>query len=340
MSANVTQRPELLSAEQVRLLNAYWRAANYLSVGQIYLYDNPLLREPLQIQHIKPRLLGHWGTTPGLNFIYVHLNRVIKSRDLNVIYVTGPGHGGPGLVANTYLEGTYSEFYPNISQDEIGMKKLFKQFSFPGGIPSHVAPETPGSINEGGELGYSLAHANGAVFDNPDLLAVCVVGDGEAETGPLATSWHSNKFLNPARDGAVLPILHLNGYKIAGPTVLARISHDELEKLFAGYGYKPYFVEGDDPEVMHQLMAATLDAVLDEIKTIQTNARTNGFKERPQWPMIVLRSPKGWTGPRLVDEKQVEGPWRSHQVPLSQPADNPEPLPMLEEWMRSYKPEE
>ena len=273
MAGKVEQGTNQLSDPEVRLLNAYWRAANYLSVGQIYLYDNPLLREPLKLQHVKPRLLGHWGTTPGLNFIYVHLNRVIKLRDLNVIYVTGPGHGGPGLVANTYLEGTYSEFYPNISQDETGMKKLFKQFSFPGGIPSHVAPETPGSINEGGELGYSLAHAYGAVFDNPDLLAVCVVGDGEAETGPLAASWHSNKFLNPTRDGAVLPILHLNGYKIANPTVLARISKEELTSLLVGYGHKPYFVEGDDPEQMHQLMAATLDTVLDEIRTIQTNAR-------------------------------------------------------------------
>jgi xylulose-5-phosphate/fructose-6-phosphate phosphoketolase len=329
-----------LSTEEVRLLDAYWRAANYLSVGQIYLYDNPLLREPLKLEHIKPRLLGHWGTTPGLNFVYVHLNRVIKVRDLNVIYVTGPGHGGPGLVANTYLEGTYSEFYPTISQDAAGMKKLFKQFSFPGGIPSHVAPETPGSINEGGELGYSLAHAYGAAFDNPDLLAVCVVGDGEAETGPLATSWHSNKFLNPTRDGTVLPILHLNGYKIANPTVLARISKEELTSLLIGYGHKPYFVEGDEPEVMHQLMAATLDTVLDEIETIQTNARKNGFSERPHWPMIVLRTPKGWTGPKFVDGKPVEGTWRAHQVPLSQPAKNPEHLRLLEEWMRSYKPEE
>ncbi len=329
-----------LPAEEVWLLNAYWRAANYLSVGQIYLFDNPLLREPLELKHVKPRLLGHWGTTPGLNFIYVHLNRVIKRRDLNVIYVTGPGHGGPGLVANTYLEGTYSEFYPDISQDEPGMKKLFKQFSFPGGIPSHVAPETPGSINEGGELGYSLAHAYGAVFDNPDLLAVCVVGDGEAETGPLAGSWHSNKFLNPARDGAVLPVLHLNGYKIANPTVLARISKEELTSLLVGYGHKPHFVEGDEPEQMHQLMAATLDTVFDEIRTIQTNAREGNVTERPQWPMIVLRTPKGWTGPKFVDGKPVEGTFRSHQVPLSQPAKNPEHLGMLEEWLRSYKPEE
>jgi xylulose-5-phosphate/fructose-6-phosphate phosphoketolase len=334
------QLSQRLSSEEVRLLNAYWRAANYLSVGQIYLFANPLLREPLKLEHIKPRLLGHWGTTPGLNFIYVHLNRVIKLRDLNVIYVTGPGHGGPGLVANTYLEGTYTEFYPNITQDKTGMKKLFKQFSFPGGIPSHVAPETPGSINEGGELGYSLAHAYGAVFDNPDLLAVCVVGDGEAETGPLAASWHSNKFLNPARDGAVLPILHLNGYKIANPTVLARISKEELTSLFVGYGYKPYFVEGDEPAAMHKLMAASLDTVLDEIKTIQTTIREHGLTERPRWPMIVLQTPKGWTGPKLVDGKPVEGTWRSHQVPLSQPADNPEHLRLLEEWLRSYKPEE
>jgi xylulose-5-phosphate/fructose-6-phosphate phosphoketolase len=333
-------RQGALSSEEVRLLNAYWRAANYLSVGQIYLFDNPLLREPLKLKHVKPRLLGHWGTTPGLNFIYVHLNRAIKQRDLNVIYVTGPGHGGPGLVANTYLEGTYTEFYPDITQDEMGMKKLFKQFSFPGGIPSHVAPETPGSINEGGELGYSLAHAYGAVFDNPDLLAVCVVGDGEAETGPLAASWHSNKFLNPARDGAVLPILHLNGYKISNPTVLARISEEELTSLLIGYGHKPYFVVGDEPEAMHQLMAATLATVLDEIQSIQSKAREDGATERAQWPMIVLRSPKGWTGPKFVDGKPVEGTFRSHQVPLSQLADNPEHLRMLEEWMRSYKPEE
>src|SRR6476620_4694563 len=329
-----------LASEELKKMNAYWRAANYLSVGQIYLFANPLLREPLSLEHIKPRLLGHWGTTPGLNFIYVHLNRAIKLRDLNAIFVTGPGHGGPGLVANTYLEGTYTEFYPHITQDEAGMQKLFKQFSFPGGIPSHVAPETPGSINEGGELGYSLAHAYGAVFDNPDLIAVCVVGDGEAETGPLAASWHSNKFLNPARDGAVLPILHLNGYKIANPTVLARISEEELTSLLIGYGYKPYFVTGDAPEEMHQLMAATLDAVLDDIRTIQTNAREHSVTERPQWPMIVLRTPKGWTGPALVDGKPVEGTWPAHQVPLSQPADNPEHLRLLEEWMRGYQPEE
>lgn len=329
-----------LSADELRRMNAYWSAANYLSVGQIYLYDNPLLREPLKLQHIKPRLLGHWGTTPGLNFIYVHVNRLIKMHDLNVIYVTGPGHGGPGLVANAYLEGTYSEFYPHISQDEQGLKKLFKQFSFPGGIPSHVAPETPGSIHEGGELGYSLVHAYGAVFDNPDLMACCVVGDGEAETGPLATSWHSNKFLNPARDGVVLPILHLNGYKISSPTVLARLSDEELRKLFAGYGHKAYFVEGAEPELVHQLMAANLDAAFAEIQAIQKDVRTNGFKRRPQWPMIVLRTPKGWTGPRIVDGKPAEGSFRSHQVPLSDLATKPEHLQQLEQWLRSYKPAE
>jgi xylulose-5-phosphate/fructose-6-phosphate phosphoketolase len=329
-----------LTAEEVQRMNAYWRAANYLSVGQIYLYDNPLLREPLQLKHVKPRLLGHWGTTPGLNFIYVHLNLLIKNHDLNVIYVAGPGHGGPGLVANTYLEGTYSEFYPSISQDEEGMKKLFKQFSFPGGIPSHVAPETPGSIHEGGELGYALVHAYGAAFDNPDLLACCVIGDGEAETGPLATSWHSNKFLNPVRDGAVLPILHLNGYKISNPTVLGRLRNEELTSLLIGYGHKPYFVEGDEPEAMHQLMAATLDTVLAEIQLIQREAREKGVKQRPQWPMIVLRSPKGWTGPKVVDGKPAEGSFRSHQVPLSKLASNPEHLRQLEEWMQSYRPEE
>ena len=329
-----------LTAEEVRRMNAYWRAANYLSVGQIYLYDNPLLHEPLTIKHVKPRLLGHWGTTPGLNFIYVHLNRLIKQHDLNVIYIAGPGHGGPGLVANTYLEGTYSEFYPNITQDAEGIKKLFKQFSFPGGIPSHVAPETPGSIHEGGELGYSLVHAYGAVFDNPDLLAACVVGDGEAETGPLAASWHSNKFLNPARDGAVLPILHLNGYKIANPTVLARVSKEELTSLLIGYGHKPYFVEGDYPETMHQLMAATLDEIIADIQAIQTDARENGFTARPQYPMIVLRTPKGWTGPKFVDGLPAENSFRSHQVPLDKLAKNPEHLRQLEEWMRSYKPEE
>ncbi len=334
----LTDKP--LSPDLLRKMNAYWRAANYLSVGQIYLYDNPLLKKPLTLEHVKPRLLGHWGTTPGLNFIYVHLNRIIKQYDLNMLYVTGPGHGGPALVANTYLEGTYSELYPNISQDEQGMKKLFTQFSFPGGIPSHVAPETPGSINEGGELGYSLAHAYGAAFDNPDLLVACVVGDGEAETGPLATSWHSNKFLNPVHDGAVLPILHLNGYKIAGPTVLARISRDELEALFRGYGYTPYFVEGDDPKEMHRLMAATLDTIVADIQHIQRDARKNGFKQRPRWPMIILRSPKGWTGPGVVDGKPVEGTFRAHQVPVAQLATKPKHLKILEQWMKSYRPQE
>ncbi|NBD32929.1 MAG: phosphoketolase [Cyanobacteria bacterium] len=329
-----------LSDEQLQKMHAYWRAANYLSVGQIYLYDNPLLKEPLKLEHIKPRLLGHWGTTPGLNFLYVHLNRIINQQDLNIIYIAGPGHGGPGLVANTYLEGTYSEVYPNIAANEEGMKKLFTQFSFPGGVPSHVAPETPGSIHEGGELGYALAHAYGAVFDNPDLIAACVVGDGEAETGPLATSWHSNKFLNPVHDGAVLPILHLNGYKIANPTVLSRLDDKELESLFVGYGYKPYFVEGSDPEMMHQLMAGTLDTIVGEIKSIQSEARTNGFSKRPQWPMIILRSPKGWTGPKEVNGKKTEGFWRSHQVPFSDMANNPEHITLLEEWMKSYKPEE
>ena len=329
-----------LSPTLLSQMHAYWSAANYLSVGQIYLLDNPLLREPLTHEHVKPRLLGHWGTTPGLNFIYVHLNRLIKEHDLNVIYIAGPGHGGPGIVANTYLEGTYSEFYPRISQDAEGMKRLFRQFSFPGGIPSHVAPETPGSIHEGGELGYSLLHAFGAVFDTPDLVACCVVGDGEAETGPLAASWHSNKFLNPARDGVVLPILHLNGYKIAGPTVLARLGTEELEQLFAGYGYKPYFVEGDVPSVMHQLMASTLDSAFAEIRTIQDAARSGAHFERPRWPMIILRTPKGWTGPKVVDGLQVEGTFRSHQVPLTNVVTNPEHLKMLEEWMRSYRSEE
>lgn len=329
-----------LNSEEQRKIDAYWQAANYLSVGQIYLLDNPLLKEPLKLEHIKPRLLGHWGTTPGLNFLYVHLNRVIKRDDLNMIYITGPGHGGPALVANTYLEGTYSEYYPNISQDENGMKRLFKQFSFPGGIPSHVAPETPGSIHEGGELGYALSHAYGAAFDNPDLIVACVVGDGEAETGPLATAWHSNKFLNPISDGAVLPILHLNGYKIANPTILARVSPEELESLFVGYGYKPYFVEGSDPETLHQYMAATLDTVIAEIKSIQQQARTQGLNERPCWPMIILRSPKGWTGPKEVDGKKTEDYWRSHQVPFSDMASNPERIKLLENWMKSYKPEE
>ena len=328
-----------LSSDLLRNVHAYWRAANYLSVGQIYLYDNPLLKEPLTLAHIKPRLLGHWGTTPGLNFVYVHLNRVIKEYDLNVMYLTGPGHGGPGLVANAYLEGTYSEVYPNVSQDEQGMKRLFTQFSFPGGIPSHVAPETPGSIHEGGELGYSLSHAFGAAFDNPDLLVACVVGDGEAETGPLATSWHSNKFLNPVRDGAVLPILHLNGYKIAGPTVLARIPHDELESLFIGYGYKPHIVGGDDPATMHQLMAATLDAVVADIKKIQRDARTKESKKRPRWPMIILRSPKGWTGPKEVDGKRTEGTFRSHQVPMGD-MSHPSHVKLLGKWMKSYRPQE
>ena len=332
---------EKLSNEESMRIDAYWRAANYLSVGQIYLYDNPLLKKPLIKEHIKPRLLGHWGTTPGLNFIYVHLNRVIKAHDLNMIYITGPGHGGPALVANAYLEGTYSEVYPNISLDEAGMKQLFKQFSFPGGIPSHVAPETPGSIHEGGELGYSLSHAHGAAFDNPDLIVACVVGDGEAETGPLATSWHSNKFLNPATDGAVLPILHLNGYKIASPCVLARISHEELDQLLRGYGYTPHFVEGDQPERMHQLMATTLDRVIAEIKQIQNDARSRkDGVDRPRWPMIVLRTPKGWTGPKEVDGKKTEGFWRSHQVPLAEMHENPAHVKMLEEWMKSYKPEE
>ncbi|MCZ8547920.1 phosphoketolase family protein [Mesorhizobium qingshengii] len=331
---------EPLSPELLRKMHAYWRAANFLSVGQIYLRDNPLLKEPLLLEHVKPRLLGHWGTTPGLNFIYVHLNRIIKQFDLDMIYVAGPGHGGPGVVANTYLEGTYSEFYPAISQDEDGLKKLFTQFSFPGGISSHVAAETPGSINEGGELGYSLMHAYGAAFDNPDLLVACVVGDGEAETGALATSWHSNKFLNPARDGAVLPILHLNGYKIASPTILARIGHEELEALFRGYGYKPYFVEGDDPQTLHQLMAGTLDQVVGEIRQIQSDARANGFTSRPAWPMIVLRTPKGWTGPKEVDGKKTEGSWRSHQVPLANLAGDPSHLAVLETWMRSYRPKE
>ena len=329
-----------LSEQMLQRMDAYWRAANYLAVGQIYLHDNPLLRQPLTTEHIKPRLLGHWGTTPGLNFIYVHLNRIIRHRDLNVIYVTGPGHGGPGLVANVYLEGTYSELYPNVPQNEAGMKKLFTQFSFPGGIPSHVAPQIPGSINEGGELGYSLAHAYGAAFDNPDLLVACVVGDGEAETGPLATGWHSNKFLNPVCDGAVLPILHLNGYKIAGPTVLARIPRAELEALLRGYGYRPYFVEGDDPPTMHQRMAHTLDTAVGEIHAIQHDARANGFRSRPRWPMIVLRSPKGWTGPVAVDGKAVEGTFRSHQVPLAELATNPGHVEILERWMKSYKPEE
>jgi xylulose-5-phosphate/fructose-6-phosphate phosphoketolase len=334
----VSEKP--LSNEERARMDAYWCAANYLSIGQIYLLANPLLHEPLKIEHIKPRLLGHWGTTPGLNFIYVHMNRAIKKFDLDAIYIAGPGHGGPGLVANTYLEGTYSEFYSNIQQSEEGMRRLFKQFSFPGGIPSHVAPETPGSIHEGGELGYSIAHANGAAFDNPELLVCCVVGDGEAETGALAASWHSNKFLNPARDGAVLPILHLNGYKIANPTVLGRMSDGELAQLFAGYGYDPYFVEGREPDVMHQLMAGTLDTVIAEIRSIQHMARLQGVTERPVWPMIILRTPKGWTGPRVVDGKPVEDTWRAHQVPLAELDTKPEHLRQLEEWMKSYRAEE
>src|SRR5947207_2226056 len=333
-----SRRP--LSEEELRKMHAYWRAANSLSVAQIYLYANPLLHEPLKIEHIKPRLLGHWGTTPGLNFIYVHFNRLIKKHDLNVIYVTGPGHGGPGLVANTYLEGSYSELYSNISQTEEGLKRLFKQFSFPGGIPSHVAPETPGSIHEGGELGYALSHAYGAVFDNPDLIAACVVGDGEAETGPLATSWHSNKFLNPVTDGAVLPILHLNGYKIANPAILARISPDQLHSLFVGYGYKPYLVEGEDPKIMHQQMAATFEQVFDDIRAIQQDAREGKAKVRPIWPMIILKSPKGWTGPKEVDGRKTEGFWRSHQVPFAEMKGRPDHIQLLESWMKSYRPEE
>ena len=329
----------LLDAEELKRMDAYWRAANYLSVGQIYLLDNPLLKQPLQLAHIKPRLLGHWGTTPGLNFIYVHMNRVIKQHDLSMIYIAGPGHGGPAVVANTYLEGSYSELYSDISQDAEGMRRLFRQFSFPGGIPSHAAPETPGSIHEGGELGYALFHAYGAVFDNPDLIACCVVGDGEAETGPLATSWHSNKFLNPRTDGAVLPILHLNGYKIANPALLARISHSELECLFVGYGHKPIFVEGDDPETMHQLMAAAVDTAIAEISAIQQAARNGLEVIRPRWPMIILRSPKGWTGPKEVDGKKSEGYWRSHQVPFSD-MEKPEHLLLLEDWMQSYRPSE
>ncbi len=329
-----------LSPDELRLIDAYWRAANYLSVGQIYLLDNPLLKEPLKPEHVKPRLLGHWGTTPGLNMIYAHMNRVIRNWDLDAIYVIGPGHGGPAIVANAYLEGTYSEVYPSITRDEDGIRKLFRQFSFPGGIPSHVAPETPGSIHEGGELGYALSHAYGAAFDNPDLVVCAVVGDGEAETGPLATSWHSNKFLNPVTDGAVLPILHLNGYKIANPTVLARIPKEELAALMEGYGHKPYFVEGDDPADVHQQLAATLDAVIEEIGRIQKAAREGGVTERPQWPMIVFRTPKGWTGPKTIDGHQVEGTWRSHQVPMSEVRKNADNRAILETWMRSYRPEE
>ena len=335
-----------LTERDVKLINAYWRAANYLSVGQIYLLDNPLLREPLTIDDIKPRLLGHWGTTPGLNFMYVHLNRVIKKYDLDMIYICGPGHGGPAIVANTYLEGTYSEVYPNVSRDAEGMKRLFRQFSFPGGIPSHVAPETPGSIHEGGELGYAVSHAYGAAFDNPDLIVACIVGDGEAETGPLAASWHSNKFLNPVTDGAVLPILQLNVYKIVNPTRVARIVREELNNLLICYGYTPYYVEGSDPDVMHRSMAATLDQAVTEIKAIQERARNerggngNGSPERPRWPIIILRSPKGWTGPKEVDGKKTEGYWRSHQVPMAEMASKPDHVRLLEAWMKSYKPEE
>ena len=329
-----------LAPDMLRKIDAYWRAANYLSVGQIYLHDNPLLKVPLALAHVKHMLLGHWGTTPGQNFIYVHLNRVIKKYDLDMIYISGPGHGGPAVVANTYLEGTYSEIYPNISQDEAGLKRLFTQFSFPGGIPSHASPECPGSIHEGGELGYSISHAFGAVFDNPSLIVACVVGDGEAETGPLATAWHSNKFLNPISDGAVLPILHLNGYKISNPTLLARISREELDALLRGYGWTPFYVEGDEPDLMHETMAATLDVVLEQIRQIQRDARVQGNPARPRWPMIVFNSPKGWTGPKVVDGQQIEGTFRAHQVPISVSAQTPQHLPLLEQWLKSYGPEE
>ncbi|MFH1022141.1 MAG: phosphoketolase family protein [Planctomycetota bacterium] len=332
--------PSSPASDELRRMDAWWRAANYLSVGQIYLFDNPLLREPLKAEHVKPRLLGHWGTTPGLNFIYVHMNRVIRKYDLDAIFIAGPGHGGPAVVANTYLEGTYGEIYPDVTPDAEGMKRLFTQFSFPGGIPSHVAPETPGSIHEGGELGYALAHAYGAVLDNPDLFVCCVVGDGEAETGPLAASWHSNKFLNPATDGAVLPVLHLNGYKIAGPTVFARMSRAEVEAFFRGCGYAPVFVEGDDPAVMHPAMAAAMDNAAEEIRRVQADARANGFSRRPIWPMIVLVTPKGWTGPKVVGGKPVEGSFRSHQVPLAHPRESAEELRALESWMKHYRPEE
>ncbi|MEQ1405860.1 phosphoketolase family protein, partial [Neorhizobium sp. Rsf11] len=331
----------VIDPKELVLMDRYWRAANYLSVGQIYLLDNPLLREPLRAEHIKPRLLGHWGTTPGLNFIYTHLNRIIRNRDLDMIYVCGPGHGGPGMVASTYLEGSYSEIYPDISEDAEGMQKLFRQFSFPGGIPSHAAPETPGSIHEGGELGYALVHAFGAAFDNPHLVVACVVGDGEAETGPLSASWQSNKFINPARDGAVLPILHLNGYKIANPTVLSRVGDEDLEHLFRGYGYEPFFVEGHEPERMHRQMASVLDEVFDRIRTIQRQAREGKAGDGcPRWPMIVLRSPKGWTGPKEVDGKKVEGFWRAHQVPVANCREDDGHRKILEDWMRSYDPED
>jgi xylulose-5-phosphate/fructose-6-phosphate phosphoketolase len=336
---DITTKTNVSAADLARL-DAWWRAANYLSVGQIYLLDNPLLAEPLQPGHVKPRLLGHWGTTPGLNFIYAHLNHAINRHDLDMIYIAGPGHGGPALAANTWLEGSYSEHYPNVSQDAEGMKRLFRQFSFPGGIGSHVTPEIPGSIHEGGELGYALSHAFGAAFDNPELIVACVIGDGEAETGPLAAAWHSNKFLNPAADGAVLPILHLNGYKIANPTLLARIPRTELEALLTGYGYRPHFVEGSEPQAMHRQMAATLDAVIDEIRAIRQAARTRGVPTRPQWPMIVLRTPKGWTGPKEVDGRKTEGSWRSHQVPFADTAANPQHLALLEQWLKSYRPQE
>ncbi len=340
MTAVAEREGPVLTPEELELIDKYWRAANFLSVGQIYLLANPLLREQLTIEHVKPRLLGHWGTTPGLNFIYVHLNRLIRTHDLSMIYICGPGHGGPAMVANTYLEGTYTELYPNITEDTEGMQKLFRQFSFPGGVPSHAAPEVPGSIHEGGELGYALSHAFGAAFDNPDLIVACVVGDGEAETGPLATSWHSNKFLNPATDGAVLPILHLNGYKIANPTVLARIPSDELSNLLLGYGYKPYFVEGSHPSRMHSAMAETLDQVHADIAKIQSEARSGGEVRRPQWPMIVLRTPKGWTGPKEVDGRKTEDFWRSHQVPFADMVEKPEHVDLLERWLKSYKHEE
>src|ERR1035438_5594017 len=337
---DLTTKTDTLAPDLLHKMNAYWRAANYLSVGQIYLYDNPLLKEALKLSHVKPLVVGHWGTTPGQNFIYVHLNRVIKKYDLDMFYIAGPGHGGPAIVGNVYLEGTWSEVYPNVTPDEAGLKKLFKQFSFPGGISSHVAPTTPGSIHEGGELGYSLSHAFGAAFDNPGLIVACVVGDGEAETGPLATAWQSNKFLDPITDGAVLPILHLNGYKISNPTVLARIEHEELEQFFRGCGWTPYFVEASDPAQMHELMASALDAAIQDIRRFQKNARDLTDPARPRWPMIVLRSPKGWTGPKVVDGPAIEGTFRSHQVPLLVDADHPEHLRQLETWMKSYKAEE
>lgn len=339
MTVQNSEKQLPLSEDMLHKMNAYWQASNYLSIGQIYLRDNPLMREPLRVEHVKPMLLGHWGTTPGQNFVYVHLNRIIKKYNLNMIYVSGPGHGGPAIVGQVYLEGTYSEIYSDISQDDEGLRKLFTQFSYPGGIPSHVSPECPGSIHEGGELGYSLSHAFGAAFDNPDLIVSCVVGDGEAETGPLATAWHSNKFLNPVTDGTVLPILHLNGYKIANPTILARIGNDELTQLFKGYGWKPYLIEGDDPHEMHQKMAGVLDEIIEEIKEIKEEARQNDETKRPLWPMIILKTPKGWTGPKFIDGLPVENHFRSHQVPLSDAAGNPEHLQQLEEWFKSYEPE-